>query len=60
MSYTRLFYMGKQNKVVKLKEKKIRYIIRAKTRNDSSKNSGHDMKLSKSSQNRLDALVKTS
>jgi len=45
--------MGKRNKVVKLTEKKIRYIIRAKTRNDSTKNIARDMKLSKSSVKRV-------
>jgi putative transposase len=36
--YTHLLNMGKRNKVVKLTKKKIDYIIRAKTRNDSNKN----------------------
>jgi hypothetical protein len=30
--------MGKRNKVGKLTEKKVRYIIRAKTKNNSTKN----------------------
>gem|GEM_PF-4653407 len=29
--------MGRRNKVIKLTDKKIRYIIRVKTRNDSTK-----------------------
>ncbi len=40
--------MGRRNKVIKLTEKKIKYIIRAKTRNDSTKNIVRDMKLSES------------
>lgn len=40
--------MGRRNKVIKLTEKKIRYIIRAKTKNDSTKNIALDMKLSES------------
>jgi len=45
--------MGKRNKVVKLTDKKVKYIIRAKTRNDSTKNIARDMKLSKSSVKRV-------
>ena len=45
--------MGKKNKVVKLTEKKIRYIIRAKTRGDSTKRIAEDMKLSPSSVKRV-------
>ena len=45
--------MGKKNKVVKLTEKKIRYIIRAKTRGDSTKTIAEDMKLSQSSVKRV-------
>jgi len=45
--------MGKRNKVIKLTEKKVRYIIRAKTRNDSTKNIAHDMKLSVSTVKRV-------
>jgi len=45
--------MGKKNKVVKLTEKKIRYIIRAKTRGDSTKRIAEDMKLSQSSVKRV-------
>ena len=45
--------MGKRNKVVKLTEKKIRYIIRAKTRGDSTKRIAEDMKLSQSSVKRV-------
>jgi len=45
--------MGRRNKVIKLTEKKIRYIIRAKTRNDSTKNIALDMKLSESTVKRV-------
>jgi transposase InsO family protein len=45
--------MGKRNKVVKLTKKKIDYIIRAKTRNDSNKNISVDMKISKSTVKRV-------
>ena len=45
--------MGKKNKVVKQTEKKIRYIIRAKTRGDSTKRIRGDMKLSPSSVKRV-------
>jgi len=51
--YTRLLDMGKRNKVVKLTKKKIDYIIRAKTRNDSNKNIAVDMKISKSTVKRV-------
>ena len=40
--------MGKLNKVIKLTGKKIQYIIRAKIRNDSTKNIASSMKLSES------------
>ena len=45
--------MGKKNKVVKLTERKIRYIIRAKTRGESTKRIAEDMKLSPSSVKRV-------
>src|SRR5659263_683184 len=45
--------MGKRNKVVKLTKKKIDYIIRAKTRNDSNKNISVDMKINKSTVKRV-------
>ncbi|HIH44210.1 MAG TPA: transposase family protein [Candidatus Methanoperedenaceae archaeon] len=45
--------MGKRNKVVKLTDKKVKYIIRAKTRNDSTKNIALDMKLSESTVKRV-------
>lgn len=45
--------MGKRNKVVKLTKKKIDYIIRAKTRNDSNKNIAVDMKIGKSTVKRV-------
>ena len=46
--YAHLLSMGKRNKVVKLTDKKVKYIIRAKTKNYSTKNIARDMKLSKS------------
>nr|AAU82826.1 hypothetical protein GZ1D1_13 [uncultured archaeon GZfos1D1]QNO48774.1 hypothetical protein BEOMFINI_00013 [Methanosarcinales archaeon ANME-2c ERB4] len=51
--YTHLLRMGRRNKVIKLTEKKIRYIIRAKTKNDSTKNIAQDMKLSESTVKRV-------
>ena len=45
--------MGKKNKVVKLTERKIRYIIRAKKRGESTKRIAEDMKLSPSSVKRV-------
>lgn len=45
--------MGKKNKVVKLTEKKIRYIIRAKKRGESTKRIAEDMNLSHSSVKRV-------
>ncbi len=45
--------MGKRNKVVKLTDRKIKYIIRAKTRNDSDKNIARDMKISTSTDKRV-------
>jgi transposase len=45
--------MGKKNKVVKLTDRKIRYILRAKTRGDSTKKIAEDMKLSPSSVKRV-------
>jgi putative transposase len=45
--------MGKGNKVVKLTEKKIRYIIRAKIRGNSTKTIAHDMKISPSTVKRV-------
>ncbi len=51
--YTHLLDMGKRNKVVKLTKKKISYIIRAKTRNDSNKNIAVDMKICKSTVKRV-------
>gem|GEM_PF-4328475 len=44
--YTHQLGMGKKNKVVKLTVRKIRYIIRAKKRGESSKRIAEDMKLS--------------
>ena len=51
--YTHQKGMGKKNKVVKLTEKKIRYIIRAKKRGESTKRISEDMKLSPSSVKRV-------
>jgi transposase len=45
--------MGKRNKVVKLTDKKINYIIRAKTRGESTNQIAQDMKLSPSSVKRV-------
>ncbi len=45
--------MGKRNKVVKLTDKKINYIIRAKTRDDSTRNIARDMKISESTVKRV-------
>jgi putative transposase len=45
--------MGKKNKVVKLTDRKIRYIIRAKKRGESTKRIAEDMKLSQSSVKRV-------
>ena len=46
-------YMGKHNKVTKLTGKIIRYIIRAKIRNESTKNIVASMKLSESTIKRV-------
>jgi transposase len=45
--------MGKRNKVVKLTEKKIKYIIRAKTNNISTKRIALEMKVSESTVKRV-------
>ena len=45
--------MGKKNKVVKLTQKKIRYIIRYKTNNISTKKIAEDLKLSQSTVKRV-------
>ena len=45
--------MGKKNKVVKLTDRKIRYIIRAKKRGESTKRIAEDMKLRPSSVKRV-------
>jgi len=45
--------MGKKNKVVKLTDRKIRYIIRAKIRGESTKRIAQDMKLSPSTVKRV-------
>ena len=51
--YTLQWGMGKKNKVVKLTDKKIKHIIRAKIRGESTKRIAEDMKLSKSSVKRV-------
>ena len=51
--YTHQRGIGKRNKVVKLTEKKIRYIIRAKIRGESTKRISAEMKLSQSSVKRV-------
>lgn len=51
--YTHHWGMGKKNKVVKLTQKKIRYIIRAKTNNISTKIIARDLKLSESTVKRV-------
>ena len=45
--------MGKKNKVVKLTDRKIRYIIRAKIRGESTNRIAQDMKLSPSTVKRV-------
>ena len=45
--------MGKKNKVVKLTDRKIRYIIRAKKRGESTNRIAQDMKLSPSTVKRV-------
>ena len=45
--------MGKRNKVVKLTDKKIKYIIRAKTNNISTKRIALEMKVSGSTMKRV-------
>ena len=45
--------MGKRNKAVKLTQKKIRYIIRYKTNNISTKSIAKDLKLSESTVKRV-------
>ncbi|MCX6677689.1 MAG: hypothetical protein NTU95_07060 [Methanothrix sp.] len=45
--------MGKKNKVVKLTDRKIRYIIRAKKRGENTNRIAEDMKLSPSTVKRV-------
>ena len=45
--------MGKKNKVVKLTDRKIKYIIRAKISGDSTNRIAQDMKLSPSTVKRV-------
>ena len=42
--HTHFIYMGVRNKVIKLTEKKVSYIIQAKTKNDSNKNISREIK----------------
>src|SRR5512137_1122439 len=51
--YTHQCGMGKKNKVVKLTDRKIRYIIRAKKRGESTNRIAWDMKLSPSTVKRV-------
>jgi len=51
--YTQQSRMGKRNKVVKLTNKKIKYIIRAKTNNISTKLIALEMKVSESTVKRV-------
>ena len=51
--YTQQSRMGKRNKVVKLTDKKIRYIIRAKNNNMSTKRIALEMKVSESTVKRV-------
>jgi transposase len=45
--------MGKKNKIVKLTPQKIRYIIRYKTNNNSTKSIAKDLKISESTVKRV-------
>ncbi len=51
--YTHAVGMGKRNKVVKLTKKKVNYIIRYKTKNDSTRNIARDVKISESTVKRV-------
>ena len=51
--YTHYSRMGTRNKVVKLTDRKINYIIRAKTNNISTKRIALEMKLSESTVKRV-------
>jgi len=51
--YTQQSCTGKQNKVVKLTDKKVKYIIRAKTNNISTKRIALEMKVSESTVKRV-------
>lgn len=42
--HTHFIHMGVRNKVIKLTEKKVSYIIQAKTKNDSNKNISREIK----------------
>lgn len=50
---TYLLGMGRKNKVVKLTDRKINYIIRAKTRDEMTTNIARDMKISESTVKRV-------
>lgn len=43
-AHTHFIHMGTRNKVIKLTEKKVSYIIQAKTKNDSNKNISREIK----------------
>ncbi len=51
--YTDQMGMGKKNKVVKLTHRKIKYIIRAKTNNISTKRTAAEMKVGESTVKRV-------
>jgi len=51
--YTHHWCMGKKNKIVKLTPQKIRYIIRYKTNNNSTKSIAKDLKISESTVKRV-------
>ena len=51
--YTHHWCMGKKNKTVKLTPRKIRYIIRYKTNNYSTKSIAKDLKISESTVKRV-------
>jgi DNA-binding NarL/FixJ family response regulator len=51
--YSHHWRMGKKNKVVKLTPRKIRYIVRYKTNNCSTKSIAEDLKISESTVKRV-------
>ena len=58
--YTLDWFMGKRNKAVKLTRRKIKYIIRSKINNKSTKRIASEMKVSISSVRDLDVLARQS